>query len=60
MPIKVKAVGKPNMIATTTKASINSPKWPLAIWEGAGSKIKADNTTKAMIVRPNQISFFII
>jgi hypothetical protein len=36
MPISVKAVGKPSMMVTTTRASISRPRWPLLISDGAG------------------------
>jgi hypothetical protein len=31
MPISVKAVGKPSMMATTTSDSISRPRWPLVM-----------------------------
>jgi hypothetical protein len=32
MPISVNAVGKPSMMATTTRDSISRPTWPLSIF----------------------------
>ena len=52
MPIRVKAVGKPSMMATTTSASISRPRWPLVIIAGAGNRINAASTTAAMIEQP--------
>ena len=59
MPIRVNAVGKPSMMATTISASISSPRWPLVIIDGDGNRINAASTTAAMIESPNQTSFLI-
>ena len=52
MPISVKAVGKPNMIATTIRPSIKRPKCPLVISDGGGINTKTPTTTAIRIVRP--------
>ncbi len=59
MPISVKAVGKPSMIATTMSESMSRPRCPCVICEGEGISAKVRITTKAMMARPNQTSFLI-
>ncbi len=51
MPISVNAVGKPSMIATTTSASISSPRWPLCRFPQGISTITAA-TISPMIASP--------
>ncbi|MNT20070.1 hypothetical protein D3C72_1553640 [compost metagenome] len=52
MPISVKAVGNPSMMATTISASINRPIWPVVRWS-QGVRNAIINTTIAMHDRPN-------
>ncbi len=59
MPIRVKAVGKPNMMATTTKESIKRPIWPLWIFP-QGIRMIVAKTTKAMMEKPNKSSLRIL
>src|SRR4051812_31114675 len=57
MPISVKAVGNPSMIATTMSDSMSRPRWPCVICEGEGSSRTVASTTAAMMISPNQTPF---
>ena len=56
MPMRVKAVGKPSMIATTTRASIIRPRWPLTILSAASSITPVPAMMIAIRMKPNQSS----
>src|SRR5688572_8714499 len=55
MPISVKAVGKPSMMATTINASMSSPMWPLVMLpQGMSTRIAI--TMIAISEKPNHSS----
>src|SRR5262245_57162483 len=55
MPMSVKAVGKPSMIATTISASISSPMWPL-VRLPHGMKTAMASRISAISEKPNHSS----
>ena len=59
MPISVKAVGNPSMIATTISASMSSPRWPLVRF-AQGVKTTTVARITAISDRPNQSSLRIL
>jgi hypothetical protein len=60
MPISVNAVGKPSMIATTTRPSISRPMWPLVMTGALSSMVAAPAISSAIRPKPNQSSLRIV
>ncbi|CFN81370.1 Uncharacterised protein [Bordetella pertussis] len=58
MPMSVKAVGKPSMMATTIRASISSPMCPVARWSHGVRKAIINNTSP-MHDKPNHSALWI-
>lgn len=56
MPISVNAVGKPSMMATTTRHSISSPMWPWVMTGARHSMKIAPAIRIAISTKPNHSS----